>query len=995
MDSRSMTLAEDDKSVTPSPRPSFQKETKTEKDIGNNSLTDNERETQKDEQAVENGGPIAEEQDDSGEYPDATRMVFIVVALVLSIFLVSLDLTIVATAIPKITDEFQGLDLVGWYGSAFFLTVGSFQSTWGKAYKYFPLKTTFLITIFVFELGSLICGVAPNSTALIVGRAIAGLGGAGITSGAYTIIAFAARPRQRAAFTGLLGGSYGIASVIGPLLGGVFAEKVTWRWCFYINLPIGGLAAAIIFLCFTTPSQAVPVRASIIEKILQMDLPGTFTVMGAIICYILALQYGGQRDKWSDSTVIGTLVGFVVIMIAFGVVEYFQGERAMVVGRLLKERTVAVAMLFVFFIGGGFFILLYYIPIYFQYVSLFLYVASLTDSRVVDGVTASQSGIRNLPLILGVTISTIISGGLISAYGIFVPYLFAGATLGTIGCGLIYTLSTTSSSSQWIGYQALAGLGIGFAFQIPVISGQAVVDPSDLASATAMILFSQTIGGAFFVSAGQSAFTNILLQKLPITAPTVDPQAVAATGITDLRAHYQGQDLIGIINAYMSGLKVAYAIAIASTGIAFFVAFGSKWRNLKGKQIGTVEGDSIRNPKSDAAMDSHSQPSPPIVCSSMASDIVIIKHAKSAIPYLKRETQNAHTMQQILELERKCILALQVQPSSDLFKSLSYDIGPLKCRIEDCISRAPEAKMQYQRMRAQRYLCKYGTEIDETICASVGLTKGSQNDRFLEKDWLYLINDDQWRRNLGQSQEERYTRPLMATAIEAAKVCGDSDIEEMILEIEAHCSGSQAYNGKSFDELKGLTQYSQIAEILVKDYHNVEKYLSFIDNPRHKKALAIYIKMGVRKFQARTFRCIEETFDEKKGKWKISYYDIIPFLRRAEAQKKVKGGKVDVLSKKDKNLLEDCLGIHIKSKAKKTTRLKKKRSKRTKAKTSQSTKTSKTSEENLSSSDRLASPDRNLGSDSGIDVSGDDASSDEAAPSEEVIGETLRLAQTW
>ena len=203
-------------------------------------------------------------------------------------------MTIVATAIPKITDQFHGLDLVGWYGAAFFLTVGAFQSTWGKAYKYFPLKTTFLISIFIFELGSLICGVAPNSTALIVGRAIAGVGGAGIASGAYTLIAFSAAPRQRPAFTGLMGASYGIASVIGPLLGGVFAEKISWRWCFYINLPIGGVSAAIILFFFKTPAHAVPVQATLKEKILQMDLPGAFTVMAAIVCYVLALQWGGK-----------------------------------------------------------------------------------------------------------------------------------------------------------------------------------------------------------------------------------------------------------------------------------------------------------------------------------------------------------------------------------------------------------------------------------------------------------------------------------------------------------------------------------------------------------------------------------------------------------------------------------------------------------------------------------------------------------------------------
>jgi MFS family permease len=162
-------------------------------------------------------------------------------------------MTILSTAIPKITSDFHSLDDVGWYASAFFLTVGASQSSWGKAYKYFPLKTVILISIAVFELGSLICGVAPNSVALIVGRAITGLGAAGVLSGCYTIIAFSIPPVRRPAFTGLLGATYGIASVVGPLLGGVFTDKATWRWCFYVNLPVGGVSAGIIFLFFQNP----------------------------------------------------------------------------------------------------------------------------------------------------------------------------------------------------------------------------------------------------------------------------------------------------------------------------------------------------------------------------------------------------------------------------------------------------------------------------------------------------------------------------------------------------------------------------------------------------------------------------------------------------------------------------------------------------------------------------------------------------------------------
>jgi MFS family permease len=353
------------------------------------------------------------------------------------------------------------------------MTFGAAHTSAGKLYKYYDLKWSFLASMFIFEVGSLICGVAPNSKSLVVGRAIAGLGGAGLSVGGTSIIGLSTPPEKRPIMMGLVGTTYATAAVLGPLIGGAFTDKVSWRWCFYINLPVGGVVAIALFFFLHLPAAAAPPAIPWTQKLLHLDPVGIALAMGGITSFVLALQYGGSSHPWGSSVVVGLLVGSILIASVLVAWEIWLGEYAMMLPRLWRHRWLSATAAYQFFFMGSYIVLLYYLPIYFQSIL---------------GASPIRSGVDNLPLVLAASIFALGGGAIVMKTGRAQQVMVVGSGLTTVAIGLVYTLDVGSSTAKWVGYQLFVGIVMSLAIMHGLSIVQANVTAEDISAVTANLL---------------------------------------------------------------------------------------------------------------------------------------------------------------------------------------------------------------------------------------------------------------------------------------------------------------------------------------------------------------------------------------------------------------------------------------------------------------------------------------------------------------------------
>jgi EmrB/QacA subfamily drug resistance transporter len=482
------------------------------------------------------------------------RTLIIIGALLLGMLLAALDQTIVATALPTIAGDLHGLSHLSWVVTAYLLASTVSTPLWGKLGDLYGRKLFFEAAIVIFLIGSALAGLSHTMIQLIAFRAVQGIGGGGLLTGAQTIVADVVPARERGRYQGLFGSVFGVTSVLGPLIGGFFVDNLSWRWVFYVNIPIGVVALAVV-------AAVLPGHLRRAQH--KIDYLGTVLLAGSATSVVLLTSLGGTTYAWGSAPIF--IFGAAAVVLGAGFVwAESRAPEPVIPLRLFRNRVFSASSAIGFVVGFAMFGSIAYLPQYMQ---------------IVKGASPTASGLRLLPLMVGLLTTSIISGRLVTKWGRYRVFPIIGTAVMTLGLYLLSHLGVTTSNWLISLYMLVLGAGIGMSLQVLVVAVQNAVSYADLGAATGGVTFFRSIGGSFGTAIFGAVFSNVLAGNL-VTALhglRLPHGLTAASGASPaVLSHLPPAVHLGYITGFATSLQTVFLVGVPFGVLAFALSWTLK-----------------------------------------------------------------------------------------------------------------------------------------------------------------------------------------------------------------------------------------------------------------------------------------------------------------------------------------------------------------------------------------------------------------------------------